>query len=108
MRHVEWSIAAESTWKKLPVGDATLVARAAVRFAETGEGDFEVIDRGSRPTVRLRASLLLCPRTSRTSVKLITQESRSPMPGRVSGERQRQEVAEWKAIPLPADAYAER
>jgi hypothetical protein len=46
--------------------------------------------------------------TSETSVKLITQESRSPMPGRVSNERQRQEVAEWKAITLPADAYAER
>jgi hypothetical protein len=53
------------------------------------------------PKVRLNS-------TSETSVKPITQESRSPMPGRVSDERQRQEVAEWKAITLPADAYAER
>lgn len=48
------------------------------------------------------------PYITKTSVKPITQDSRSPMPGRVSDERQRQEVAEWKAITLPADAYAER
>lgn len=53
------------------------------------------------PTVRLNS-------TPETSVKPITQASRSPMPGRVSNERYRQEVAEWKAITLPADAYAEK
>ena len=46
--------------------------------------------------------------TSETSAKPIAQEFRSPMPGRVWNVRQRQEVAEWKAIALPADAYAER
>ncbi|HZF54321.1 MAG TPA: hypothetical protein VE093_36995 [Polyangiaceae bacterium] len=55
MRHVEWSLAAEATWKKLSMGDATLVAKAAVRFAETGQGDLEVISRDAKPTVRLRA-----------------------------------------------------
>jgi mRNA-degrading endonuclease RelE of RelBE toxin-antitoxin system len=55
MRHVEWALAAEATWKKLSMGDATLVAKAAVRFAETGQGDLEVISRDAKPTVRLRA-----------------------------------------------------
>ena len=46
-----WDFPALATWKQLDLEDAYIVARAAVRFAETGEGDL----RWAPPYYRLRA-----------------------------------------------------
>ena len=40
---VRWSKSAETFWRNVPIKDAESAASAAIRFAETGEGDLRTL-----------------------------------------------------------------
>jgi mRNA-degrading endonuclease RelE of RelBE toxin-antitoxin system len=49
---VHWSTSAEAFWRNIPVAEAQSAAAAAIRFAETGEGDIRTLPED--PTSHLR------------------------------------------------------